>query len=713
MESDNINSFRFLKQNILTIRNISKSKNNYNKVSKIESNKEKCMSFRKIISNNSRSVSRHKDSILSEIEKVPKYCKKDIEKETKENLNLYNKTCHSNGDNKNEEITNNFEFSILLLNTKINIDMIKKEKNEERKCFLLQILNLKDISFKLKNTPDYISSKSFKAFLYEYFIEFTDEKINYIVENQYLHILLVLNFSYYLIPNLNYFKWISTIQNIKLDSSLIKQISESLEYKSNNVNNYIELISSIYKETLISLKFSNNIDMQLDVLIIVSFLNKLTLSKILQNFDDYIYIIFSFNSLSEREVNYDNIKAIDKFVFISICEHIFKLKINSAINIDVNESNEEFKQNEFFALHDLAKSLDINSIIKYYLKIKGYSNISDCLDREKKEGIESFKKQLDLLDQNIYCINSNEINNKIVDIISIDWMAEDINYNDSFYKESNCFYIDEKKYISVLIFTKETDVLTISLKNYKNENNMIKNDENYKIDSVNSLIHMCELKNFNIKSTVNFSLFLSNNFNNFLLLKVKDFSIKMKSKLEDNKSILNIKLLFNFSYVHAFIFEHLILNFKKFHFMKSLLNISKTELLVLLKSRHLNENTSTISILENFIFSWCEQRLIETDKLDVDKYNKVDHNFKDLMKIERNKKVSKISEVLRSLYFENMNIDSIKRVLSFISINCINDDKLEYMIKSNLSNKIIDELKLNNNTNMLNEVVEYAICKYF
>ena len=97
MESDNINSFRFLKQNILTIRNISKSKNNYNKVSKIESNKEKCMSFRKIISNNSRSVSRHKDSILSEIEKVPKYCKKDIEKETKENLNLYNKTCHSNG----------------------------------------------------------------------------------------------------------------------------------------------------------------------------------------------------------------------------------------------------------------------------------------------------------------------------------------------------------------------------------------------------------------------------------------------------------------------------------------------------------------------------------------------------------------------------------------------------------------------------------------
>ena len=105
-----------------------------------------------------------------------------------------------------------------------------------------------------------------------------------------------------------------------------------------------------------------------------------------------------------------------------------------------------------------------------------------------------------------------------------------------------------------------------------------------------SLLSICEIKEINFESKINFTCIFSNTKNKVLACKIENFSkyfidqgIKFDCEIEYTLSIY-----FNLSYNFSSILMHICKNFYEYHSLSSICKIPKSVLSIILKNENLN-----------------------------------------------------------------------------------------------------------------------------
>ena len=111
------------------------------------------------------------------------------------------------------------------------------------------------------------------------------------------------------------------------------------------------------------------------------------------------------------------------------------------------------------------------------------------------------------------------------------------------------------------------------------------NEENMESQFILSVLSICEIKEIEFKSKINFNCIFSNNKTKILVCKIDNFSKLFNSfeHIEYSQSIY-----FNISYNFSAILTHICKNFYEYHSLNSISKISRNVLNIILKNEALN-----------------------------------------------------------------------------------------------------------------------------
>jgi hypothetical protein len=207
--------------------------------------------------------------------------------------------------------------------------------------------------------------------------------------------------------------------------------------------------------------------------------------------------------------------------------------------------------------------------MRLMMKNRQLNNIFELLENERKRSIDIFDKlYLDGLEPTIiWKINSDDPGN-------------------GYYKESEAFQFEKLDLIMINYYDANKDVYNLALKlidiNKNDENN---NNPDDNMQYIVSILSICEIKEINYKSKINFNCVFSNTKTKVLVFKIENFS-KLFKNFENIQYSMTI--YFNISFNFSAILTHICKNFYEFHSLNSISKIPKNVLSIILKNKFLN-----------------------------------------------------------------------------------------------------------------------------
>jgi len=246
-------------------------------------------------------------------------------------------------------------------------------------------------------------------------------------------------------------------------------------------------------------------------------------------------------------------------------------------------------------------NVDNSLIMRFLMKSRNLSDIFDLLETERKKSIDSFER--------LYKKGLEP---------TIQWRIKSSEPTSGFYKTSEEFNLENVTLVLINYYDAENDVYSIALKisdkyvtdktlkhkhsessDSEGESDLLHHAKNYlqtqnqnpQVTSyIISLLSICEIKEINFESKINFTCIFSNTKNKVLACKIENFSkyfldqgMKFDSEIEYTLSIY-----FNLSYNFSSILMHICKNFYEYHSLSSICKIPKSVLNIILKNENLN-----------------------------------------------------------------------------------------------------------------------------
>ena len=248
-------------------------------------------------------------------------------------------------------------------------------------------------------------------------------------------------------------------------------------------------------------------------------------------------------------------------------------------------------------------NIDNSLVIRLMIKIRKLNDVFELLENERKKAIHLFGKQY----------SENEINNstnKSNIEPSIIWNIKCDNPQTGFYKESEEFLYENLSLVLISYYDSDYDVYSIAVKikdvkqdseinsnvsiNNNNNNSSILNiNNNNNNNNINnaipsyivSLLSICEIKEINLKTKINFNCIFTNLKAKVLMFKINDFSRKFKCF---NAIEYQLLIYFNISYNFSLILTHICKLFYEYYSIQSIGTLTKNVFNIILKYEHLN-----------------------------------------------------------------------------------------------------------------------------
>ena len=463
--------------------------------------------------------------------------------------------------------------------------------------------------------------------------------------------------------------------------------------------NAIEIINSIAQKNILS---NLNKDNCLDITILIN---------------DFIY--------SENE-NIKNIftEVINESIMVIAQNLVYYLnnKQNDlyALNGEIIEKIIEL----FFKENDNKKILndDIRNALELLIYSRGISNdIFLLLENERKKAINNFES---LFNQNKFQLQPTftwkivyedikkhnfQETTILLENLNILLISYYDNLDDSFQLAIQILNINNSNINSdnnekVLEINKDELLNTSTAKKIKNntDNNLLlsynsqKSNESHKEkEKENTLINilsLCEIREINFKSHINFNGIYTKNNSRFLVCKIENFIKKLKR--EKNELEFRLKLYFSRNYIFPKIIEHICRDFHKYYNLVSINKIPRSAMNILLK----NENMQSVKNNEKYKLSAIEYWLKNKDGYISKKYMDIFKNI-DFAKID--------NSTLVDFFMKNAKLiskdESLKNDIFYEIQRRFQEEYLSYYINNN---SFLDKNN-NNNTNISISISNY------
>lgn len=217
-------------------------------------------------------------------------------------------------------------------------------------------------------------------------------------------------------------------------------------------------------------------------------------------------------------------------------------------------------------------NIDHSLIMRLMMKNRKLNDIFDLLENERKRSITIFEKlHLEGLEPTII------------------WKIKSENPGSGFYKESEEFIFENIGVVMINYYDASKDIYNMALKITELKNLSSENDKiltSHPLPQfIISILSICEIKEINYKSKINFNCIFSNTKTKVLVCKIENFSkYFIDAGLNFENIEYSIVIYFNISYNFSSVLTHICKNFYEFHSLNSISKISKNVLNIILKN---------------------------------------------------------------------------------------------------------------------------------
>jgi hypothetical protein len=323
--------------------------------------------------------------------------------------------------------------------------------------------------------------------------------------------------------------------------------------------------------------------------------------------------LFTCKKVIEIGVYLKKINLIKTIINDSICPHLDKISClrilkdyinylykddtrNLFVNI-VQKSIEIASNNIFFLINNLQEELfsiskdtleeiieryfesvmfntniDHSLIMRLMMKSRKVNDIYELLENERKRSLAVFEK-----------LYHEGLEPTII------WKIDADDPSCGYYKESEEFVYENVSIILINYYDSDKDIYSMALRftNIKDVNNT-----SIDIDSTQfifSILSICEIKEINFKSKINFNCIFTNTKTKILVSKIENFSTLFSNVgLKFNNLNYSLIIYFNISYNFSSVLTHICRNFYEYHSLYSISRISRNVFNIILKNNSLN-----------------------------------------------------------------------------------------------------------------------------
>jgi hypothetical protein len=237
-------------------------------------------------------------------------------------------------------------------------------------------------------------------------------------------------------------------------------------------------------------------------------------------------------------------------------------------------------------------NIDHSLIMRLMMKSRKVNDIFELLENERKRSIAVFEK-----------LYHDGLEPTII------WKIEAEDPSCGYYKESEEFFYENVSIILINYYDADKDLYNMALRitNVKDMNN-----SSIDIDSTQfifSILSICEIKEINFKSKINFNCIFTNTKTKILVSKIENFS-KLFSNVGLKFYNLNYSLIiyFNISYNFSSVLTHICRNFYEYHSLNSISRISRNVFNIILKNNSLNVRTEDEVL--NAVMNWSKLKYL-------------------------------------------------------------------------------------------------------
>jgi hypothetical protein len=237
-------------------------------------------------------------------------------------------------------------------------------------------------------------------------------------------------------------------------------------------------------------------------------------------------------------------------------------------------------------------NIDHSLIMRLMMKSRKVNDIFELLENERKRSIAVFEK-----------LYHDGLEPTII------WKIEAEDPSCGYYKESEEIFYENVSIILINYYDADKDLYNMALRitNVKDMNN-----SSIDIDSTQfifSILSICEIKEINFKSKINFNCIFTNTKTKILVSKIENFS-KLFSNVGLKFYNLNYSLIiyFNISYNFSSVLTHICRNFYEYHSLNSISRISRNVFNIILKNNSLNVRTEDEVL--NAVMNWSKLKYL-------------------------------------------------------------------------------------------------------
>jgi hypothetical protein len=288
-------------------------------------------------------------------------------------------------------------------------------------------------------------------------------------------------------------------------------------------------------------------------------LDKLTCLKIIKNYIDLIY---------ESEVGSNFVSLMHKCIEIAASNIFYLINNMSDELFSISKDSLEEIIEKYFESVIFNVNIDHSLIMRLMMKSRKLADIYDLLENERKRSIAIFEK---LYEEGLEP--------------TIIWKIESQYPNEGFYKESEEFLFENVSLILINYYDASKDLYSLALKitDLKDRNNNPVESELGQF--IVSILSICEIKEINFKSKINFNCIFSNTKTKILVTKIENFSNYFTNFENISFSLV---IYFSISYNFSSILTHICKNFYEYYSLNSISRISRNVLNIILKNESLN-----------------------------------------------------------------------------------------------------------------------------
>ena len=313
-----------------------------------------------------------------------------------------------------------------------------------------------------------------------------------------------------------------------------------------------------------------------------------------------------------------------KSIFSDLIEKCF-LYINKHISYFISKKKNELLQlsqetideiiDRYFKNYYLSLNIEENKLIFWLLLNNRNINndLFELLENERKNAIMNFESLHSsnnnfetYLIWDIHCENLNQVilenEEIIIEGIKIKLISYFDNNNDIFNLAMEIINDDENVYDSI----------------EKKPSNLIEKN------SIISLISVCEIKEINFKSKMNFNCIFTSSKTKYLIFKLNNFRDNLKNIIsENNKNIkFTLHLYLSRNYIFPSILYEILKNFKEYYSLNSISNLPRSALNVIFKNDIINVESEDQKLI--CILNWLNGKNSQTKENSIDLFDLID-----------------------------------------------------------------------------------------